>query len=131
MRRYGKAQGISCVTAHASPESPPPPGSVRLPRTLASEGHYRSCRGRNAAVPEVRGVFWSWMKSRLTAGVIVCLRKTLSGALPGLFFILCQARRALYRPHLNINQQVFAEPNRRTNRLFLANMSNVLSGVHI
>src|ERR1700730_15801292 len=29
---------------------------------------------RNAVVPEVRGVFWSWMKSRLTAGVIVCLR---------------------------------------------------------
>jgi hypothetical protein len=28
------------------------------------------------------------MKSRLTAGVIVCLRKTLSGALPGLFVIL-------------------------------------------
>ena len=42
MRRHGKAQGISCVTAHASPESPPPAGPVRLPRTLASEGHYRS-----------------------------------------------------------------------------------------
>jgi hypothetical protein len=63
------------------------------------------------------------MKSRLTAGVVVCLRTTLSGALPGLFVILCQARRALYRPHLNIIWQVFAEPNRRTNRLFLANMS--------
>ena len=25
----------------------PPPGPVRLPRTLASEGHYRSCRGRS------------------------------------------------------------------------------------
>ena len=30
------------------------------------------CFWRNAAVPEVRGVLWSWMKSRLTAGVIVC-----------------------------------------------------------
>jgi hypothetical protein len=57
------------------------------------------------------------MKSRLTAGVVVCLRTTLSGALPGLFVILRQARKALYRP------QVFAEPNRRTNRLFLANLS--------
>jgi len=40
-------RGISCVTTHASPESPPPPGPVRLPRTLASEGPYRSCRGRS------------------------------------------------------------------------------------
>jgi hypothetical protein len=38
VRRRGKAQGISCATAHASPESPPPLGPVRLPRTLASKG---------------------------------------------------------------------------------------------
>ena len=53
---------------------------------------------RNAAVPGVRGVFWIWLKSRLTAGVVVCPRTTLSGALPGLFVLLCRARRALYRP---------------------------------
>ena len=69
---------------------------------------------RNTAVPGVRGVFRSWMKSRLSAGGVVCLRTALSGALPG----LCQARRVLYRPHININPA-----GRRTNRLFLANMS--------
>jgi hypothetical protein len=34
---------------------------------------------RNAAVPGVRGVFRSWMKSRLTAGVVVRLSLTQLG----------------------------------------------------
>jgi len=52
VRRPGKAQGISCVTAHASPESPPPPGPVRLPRTWPPKGTIEAAAA--GAVPPIR-----------------------------------------------------------------------------